>query len=495
MATFVPGTPAPILDRSLQQALLGFAQPFSQGLAAMGQRRMTQRDLALLASILQQQGQLPSGQMGGLPLPQPVPVVPKQPTEPGGQISPLPPVPDPESRVEWDKSTDQWIARSDRFGRLEWDTESQLWRSPEGFTLDPLPGLPTEEQSIEGLQPAPPQQASQAGQQMNILQQQMMQARGQQIGGGGQTAALAGILGQLRSPFGQQIAMQMLNQQMMRTADLFTLGPGGRRFDAAGNLIAQAPFRPLAPPTPRAPTAFEQTSAEIGRLAAIPKAQRTPTQQARLDQLLARKPLLPSQKISQKKLDEINRLQAKVDKGTITKPEQARLDKMLAGAPLVEISLGKPPSPAERTAIAETRASIDALNNLKTLFDSAQTKVGPIVGRAAPFKGLLGLTTDEQEDFMAATSAFKNRIIKEITGAQMSEQEANRIMKQIPDITDPPARWNAKWRQSKKNLEFLQKRRAEILRQSGLRVPETTGQLVPITDPNKIDAIGNEFGF
>jgi hypothetical protein len=138
------------------------------------------------------------------------------------------------------------------------------------------------------------------------------------------------------------------------------------------------------------------------------------------------------------------------------------------------VNLGAPASAAERTAIAETRASIDNLNNLKELFDSLQTKTGPITGRLEPVKGLFGLSTDEQEAFMAATSAFKNAIIKEITGAQMSEVEAERIMKQVPDITDPPTRWRAKWQQSKKNLEMLQKRRMEILGQSGLRVPSST---------------------
>lgn len=149
----------------------------------------------------------------------------------------------------------------------------------------------------------------------------------------------------------------------------------------------------------------------------------------------------------------------------------------LYGKPLVEVQFGKPAAAAERTKIAETRASIDALDNLKILFDSAQTKTGPIVGRTSPIAGLIGMTTDEQEAFMAATSAFKNKIIKEITGAQMSEVEAKRIMKQIPDITDPPTRWKAKWEQSKKNLEFLQKRRLEILEQSGLRVPGTESQI------------------
>jgi hypothetical protein len=130
-----------------------------------------------------------------------------------------------------------------------------------------------------------------------------------------------------------------------------------------------------------------------------------------------------------------------------------------------------PASASERTAIAEGRASLDTLNNIRTLFDLDTTRTGPIVGRIDPTKGLFGATSDEQESFMAATKAFKNAIIKEITGAQMSEPEAKRIMGQVPDITDPRARWLAKWEQSKKNLEFLQRRRLEILGQSGLKVP------------------------
>lgn len=170
---------------------------------------------------------------------------------------------------------------------------------------------------------------------------------------------------------------------------------------------------------------------------------------------------------------EIIRLQKKGAAGTITKPEQNKLDKLLIGQPLVEIGLGKPAAAAERTAIAEERASIDSLNNLKQLFK--EEFVGLAIGRVAPAAGLVGQTTKQQEDFMAATSAFKNMIIKQITGAQMSEPEAKRIMKQIPDITDPPKRWKAKWEQSIKNIERIHKRRLQVLEQSGLRVPGDLG--------------------
>lgn len=176
---------------------------------------------------------------------------------------------------------------------------------------------------------------------------------------------------------------------------------------------------------------------------------------------------------SQLRAREIRRLQS-IPKKQRTSAQSESLKRLLEGQSAVTINLPSPASPSERTEIAKTRASIDALNNIKELFDSAKTRTGPIVGRLDPVLGLFNRTTQEQENFMAATSAFRNKIIEEITGAQMSEVEASRILKQVPQETDPPARWLAKWQQSKKNLEFLQKRRLEILKQSGLIAPGQT---------------------
>jgi len=137
----------------------------------------------------------------------------------------------------------------------------------------------------------------------------------------------------------------------------------------------------------------------------------------------------------------------------------------------VNITQEKPASAQERTAIATGRASIDSLNNLKDLYDKAF--VGPLAGRVGKVKDVFGLNAQKQSEFYAATAAFKNQVIKEITGAQMSEVEARRIMKQVPDVDDPPTVWAAKWSQSKKNLEMLQRRRLEVLKQSNLKVPQS----------------------
>lgn len=213
----------------------------------------------------------------------------------------------------------------------------------------------------------------------------------------------------------------LLGQQ---TQQPFTLPAGAQRFDPQGNVIAQAP-------------------------AAGPS---------------------PSQQIAQQKLNVIRQIQA-IPESQRTAGQRETLKRLIEGQAAVQINFPKPAAASERTAIAETNASLDALSNLEDLFESPETETGPVVGRISPVSGLVGLTTDEQENLMAATAAFKNKVIKDITGAQMSEQEAKRIMKQIPDITDPPERWKAKKKQTEINLRAIQRRRIQVLQQSGIVAP------------------------
>jgi hypothetical protein len=155
---------------------------------------------------------------------------------------------------------------------------------------------------------------------------------------------------------------------------------------------------------------------------------------------------------------------------------------------LVKIDLPKPISPSERTAIAEGEAAIDSLNNIGSLFDEAF--VGPVAGRVGTTGELFGLNPEKQSQFIAATAAFKNQIIKEITGAQMSEIEARRILKQVPDENNPPTVWKARWEQSIRNIERLQKRRIEILRRTFKEKPES--DLSTLSDEELLKRLGGE---
>ena len=136
-------------------------------------------------------------------------------------------------------------------------------------------------------------------------------------------------------------------------------------------------------------------------------------------------------------------------------------------------------SASERTDIADARASEDALGNLKILFD--EEFVGPFKGRVGKVRDTIGFNPQLQSEFLAATSAFTNAVIKQITGAQMSEPEAKRIMKQIPRPEDPPTVWAARHKQSLLNITAMKKRRLQILKESGIRY-----------GPNKKDGLTQE---
>ncbi|KKL52502.1 hypothetical protein LCGC14_2284820 [marine sediment metagenome] len=275
------------------------------------------------------------------------------------------------------------------------------------------------------------------------------------------------LLAQVLNPQQQSLALSDPNagppglQQFTPQPDLSQLAglqtPGAQQF--ASQLFGQQLQRQNLPPVSGAPGS-QLRDPLTGELIGEP----VPFQ--------SRVPIKASEKISQKKLDRINQLQEKVASGTATSKDEALLDKMLAGVSPVQINFGRTTG-AERTAIAETEASLSILDNLETLFNNPNTRTGPLAGRIDPIKGLVGFTSEEQENFMAATSAFTNQVIKAITGAQMSEVEAKRIRKQIPEITDPPARWRAKLKQTRRNLRELQRKRSEVLTRSGIVSPLT----------------------
>jgi len=138
-------------------------------------------------------------------------------------------------------------------------------------------------------------------------------------------------------------------------------------------------------------------------------------------------------------------------------------------------------SATERSALAQGASTMDSLVNMKSLFDEVVSGSGvtaypgPVMGPLTSLAGVFEKAPAKKEEFRAATLTFKNAMIKAITGAQMSEPEAKRIMGQIPDENDPPTRWLAKWRQSVKNIKDVQSRRQQVLQQSGIRVPSFTG--------------------
>ena len=116
--------------------------------------------------------------------------------------------------------------------------------------------------------------------------------------------------------------------------------------------------------------------------------------------------------------------------------------------------------------------STEQLDRLKSMFDrGGKAFIGPAEGRARSIgQQLPGVPVNKTfANFDAASSAFKNSVIKAITGAQMSEREADRILGQIPTVNDKPDVWLAKAEQTRKNLGDL----SEALKKKGTAAPTT----------------------
>ena len=117
-------------------------------------------------------------------------------------------------------------------------------------------------------------------------------------------------------------------------------------------------------------------------------------------------------------------------------------------------------SAAALDRVAGADASLNTLKALEDALPTVERALGPLGGRMAGAQLVIpGLPVDKDfARFDANTATLKNSIVKAITGAQMSEPEAKRIMSQVPLITDKPDRWREKAAATRTNLSFLRNR-------------------------------------
>lgn len=104
--------------------------------------------------------------------------------------------------------------------------------------------------------------------------------------------------------------------------------------------------------------------------------------------------------------------------------------------------------------------------------------------------GVLGRVSPEERQRLADYTQFRrdavdniNRYINEITGAQMSEAEANRLRKGVPDAEkDSPTEFASKWISTSKSLQMAAARYVYALR-NGLDVESVSvGQMPQIVN-------------
>jgi len=137
--------------------------------------------------------------------------------------------------------------------------------------------------------------------------------------------------------------------------------------------------------------------------------------------------------------------------------------------------------------VAGARASVGNLDRLETMMGDSKKNIPSLIGPGSGRLNILGQkipgipVNEDFASFAAETATLKNAIIKAVTGAQMSEPEAARIMQQIPDVTDKPEVWAEKARTTRQNIIDLER---EIYRVSGVPLPERTGR-TPTTGQSK----------
>ena len=141
------------------------------------------------------------------------------------------------------------------------------------------------------------------------------------------------------------------------------------------------------------------------------------------------------------------------------------------GAEAARIRLETPEklSQKERMEEIESENTISRLQALESLY--RPEFVGPVAGRAGGVReAYTGDITPQEAEFRARTTSFNNQMIKDITGAQMSEPEAKRIKAELPDVNMPPVTYEARLRMSRENAVLLQYKRRMVLQKTGADV-------------------------
>lgn len=150
------------------------------------------------------------------------------------------------------------------------------------------------------------------------------------------------------------------------------------------------------------------------------------------------------------------------------------------------------PGASQIKDLIDDASTLERINSLGKLYD--QSYVGPVRGRYGAMSELIGGIGEDEADFRAEVSTLKNQVIKQITGAQMSEPEANRIMKQIPDAENPPVVFEARLKRTRENVLMMAKKRREILRLSGIDVSHLPSLPGTATSGKVQDALDKALG-
>jgi hypothetical protein len=131
-------------------------------------------------------------------------------------------------------------------------------------------------------------------------------------------------------------------------------------------------------------------------------------------------------------------------------------------------------APAERAQLANEMSTIGLVNTLKDTY--SEDFIGPVRGRFGSILEAVGGIGEDEAEFRADLSTLRNGVVTAITGAQMGEKEATRILRQVPSENNPIEVFEARLESTRKNLIRLAQKRREILQATGV----DTSKLPPI---------------
>jgi hypothetical protein len=133
---------------------------------------------------------------------------------------------------------------------------------------------------------------------------------------------------------------------------------------------------------------------------------------------------------------------------------------------LVEINQN---SPGERKDIAEGRSQLDTIAQVETLFDPSF--VGPADARVGRIASFTGLIQEQEAEFRSAVTLQRTELRKFYFGTAQSKQELQGALESIPDLNMSDAQFKASVKETKRRVTSILSRRAQVMRESGVRTP------------------------
>lgn len=162
----------------------------------------------------------------------------------------------------------------------------------------------------------------------------------------------------------------------------------------------------------------------------------------------------------------------------------------VSGPATQRVEMVKPPTETERTNIASTRADIEMYDTLKDIVTKNPHWVGFGKDSQSKIEGIMNTMPQDQQEFYSSMRLNKLKDTKFFLGTAQSKQEAQNAVAAIPDISMGSKQLLGAIEATKKNKQRMLDRTMEVLRQSGLKVPEDASPEAVLAVYNHAKAAG-----